>query len=80
MRTIIEIPDTLIHRLKNLLEQIPVSSEIEKKAASVRKELKIRLPNAIIKATADCENALLISRNTKDFPEDDPSVSVPYRL
>jgi len=38
MRTIIEIPDTLIHRLKNLLEQIPVSSEIAKKAASVRKE------------------------------------------
>ena len=61
-------------------EQIPVSSEIAEKAVSVRKELKIRLPDAIIKATADCENALLVSRNTKDFPKDDPSVRVPYRL
>ena len=61
-------------------EQIPVSSEIAEKAVMVRKESKIRLPDAIIKATADCENALLISRNTKDFLEDDPSVRVPYRL
>lgn len=32
----------------------------------------------IIWATAQSESALLITRNTKDFPDDLPGVRVPY--
>jgi predicted nucleic acid-binding protein len=38
----------------------------------------MRLPDAIILATARAESALLVTRNTKDFPRDDPASRVPY--
>ncbi len=37
-----------------------------------------RLPDAIIWATAREASALLVTRNTKDFPADVPGVRVPY--
>jgi len=36
--------------------------------------------DAIIWASAKRENALLVSRNVKDFPADSPGVRAPYRL
>jgi hypothetical protein len=46
----------------------------------VRKQRKLKLPDAIILATAQTADRLLITRNTRDFPADDPSVRIPYRL
>jgi hypothetical protein len=40
----------------------------------------MRLPDAIIWASAQKENALLVSRNTKDFPVDAPGIRIPYTL
>ena len=34
----------------------------------MRRERRIKLPDAIILATAEIENRLLITRNTRDFP------------
>jgi len=45
-----------------------------------RRERKVKLPDAIILATAELEGRLLVTRNTKDFPSDDPGVRVPYTL
>jgi len=72
--------EAIIRAFLSRFKQIPVTEEIAEKAVSIRRGAKIRLPDAIIKATAETENALLISRNTKDFPENDPSVRVPYHL
>jgi len=47
---------------------------------SDQKEQKIRLPDAIIWATAQNNSLLLISRNTKDFPGDDSGIRVPYEI
>ncbi len=59
--------------------QIPVSAEVAEKAVAIRQKHRIRLPDAIIWASAQCENALLVSRNTKDFPADSPEIRIPYR-
>jgi hypothetical protein len=40
----------------------------------------MRLPDAIIWASAKSENALLVSRNSKDFPADAPGVRMPYSV
>ena len=60
--------------------QIDIDAEIAEIADAIRREQKIRLPDAIIWASAKRENALLVTRNTKDFPADFPGVRVPYQL
>ncbi len=59
---------------------VPVNENVAEKAVILRRDNRIRLPDAIIWATAQVENALLVSRNTKDFPVEEPDVRVPYQL
>jgi predicted nucleic acid-binding protein len=59
---------------------IEVTRQIARDAAEIRRTQRIRLPDAVIWATARAESALLITRNIKDFPKDDPGVRVPYSL
>lgn len=60
--------------------QVNIDAEVAEIAVSIRRKFKMRLPDAIIWASARRENALLISRNTKDFPADSPGVRAPYRV
>ena len=60
--------------------QIGIDAEVAEIAVAIRREHKIRLPDAIIWASAKRESALLVSRNTKDFPADLPDVRAPYQL
>jgi len=46
----------------------------------IRTALKIKLPDAIILATARANKAALITRNFKDFPENIKDVVIPYQL
>jgi len=57
-----------------------IDSKIAEKAVIIRKKNRIRLPDAIIWATAQVNSMLLVSRNTKDFPKDEPGIRVPYTL
>lgn len=49
-------------------------------AIQLRKNLKIKLPDAIIYATAKFKNTKLITRNTKDFSPKLKDVKIPYRV
>lgn len=59
---------------------IEVDSAIADRAVQIRKNRRIRLPDAIVWATAQVHSLLLVSRNTKDFPADEPGVRVPYKI
>ena len=59
---------------------VGVDAEIAERAVVIRRNLRLKLPDAIVRATAARESALLITRNTKDFGADDPGVHMPYRL
>ncbi|MCL2830626.1 MAG: type II toxin-antitoxin system VapC family toxin [Betaproteobacteria bacterium] len=61
-------------------ELVELDSAIAERAVTLRKEKRIRLPDAIVWASAQVKSLLLVSRNTKDFPEDEPGVRVPYKL
>jgi predicted nucleic acid-binding protein len=59
---------------------VPIDTDVADEAVRLRRERKLRLPDAIIWATARTQRALLVTRNTKDFPADDVGVRVPYRV
>lgn len=59
---------------------VDVSRGIARDAVAIRQTMRIRLPDAIIWASARHESALLVTRNTKDFPADEPGIRIPYRV
>jgi hypothetical protein len=66
--------------LESEFEIIAITKEISDKAIEIRKSSRIKLPDAIIYATAQINDCLLITRNTRDFSDSEPSVRVPYTL
>jgi predicted nucleic acid-binding protein len=59
---------------------VPLSQEIAEKAVKVRRATKLKLPDAIVKATAEISGRTLVTRNSRDFPEGTPGVRIPYTL
>jgi hypothetical protein len=57
----------------------PISDSIAEQAVTIRRERKIKLPDAIIEATAQEENRLLVTRNTRDF-SGITEVVIPYSI
>ena len=57
---------------------IDVNMAVAERAVAIRRRRRIKLPDALIQATAETQGALLVTRNTKDFPPDDPGIRVPY--
>lgn len=58
----------------------PVDHETAELAAELRRSQRLRVPDAIIRATARQLGQLLVTRNSKDFPVTDPGIRIPYTL
>jgi len=61
-------------------EVIELSAEVAEEAVLIRKARRLRLPDAIILATARICRCRLFTRNTKDFKTSWPEVVVPYKM
>lgn len=61
-------------------ERLELTEKIAERAVALRRAAKMRVPDAIILATARVQNLLLVTRNTKDFTADEPGIRVPYRI
>jgi predicted nucleic acid-binding protein len=59
---------------------VPVNEAIAEIAIANRKKHRLKLPDALIWGTAQFEKTILVTRNTKDFPETERSVRIPYKL
>jgi hypothetical protein len=64
----------------NGFDVIAVDEQIAERAVNLRRGHRIKLPDAVIWATAQAHAMLLVTRNTKDFPNGDPGVRAPYKL
>lgn len=67
--------------LKRFLRQFTLhdlTADVADRAIRIRRNLKVRLPDAIIKATAEETNCLFVTRNTKDFSSKLPGIRIPY--
>lgn len=60
--------------------RIDIDETVAEKAVANRRTRRLRLPDAIILASALQENALLVTRNTKDFSADEPGIRIPYAV
>lgn len=61
-------------------ELIDLTHAVAEHAVRLRQDYRIKLPDAIIWASAMARSALLVSRDEKAFPQDDPGVRIPYRV
>lgn len=59
---------------------ISLNEEISDIAIAIRRKNKIKLPDAIIWASAKFTNSLLITRNTRDFSTHSSDIKVPYNI
>ena len=59
---------------------VPLTEEVAEETAFVRRTQRIKFPDAVIWASARVTGRLLVSRNTKDFPANDPGVRHPYQV
>ena len=66
--------------LESHFEIVPLDLAVAEKAIELRRAHRIRLPDAIIWATAQVNNAVLVTRNTKDFDPKWEGIRVPYNL
>jgi predicted nucleic acid-binding protein len=57
---------------------VDLTRQVAREAVEIRRRERLRLPDAIIAATARTESALLVTRNVRDFSRDDPGIRVPY--
>ena len=70
--------ETIIRGLLETFSVISITQKIAERAVQIRRESRIRLPDAIIWASSLELGYILITRNTRDFPEKHPSIRVPY--
>lgn len=61
-------------------EVVEIDSRIAGAAADIRYRTRMKLLDAYILATAQINGAILITRNTRDFPAQLPGIRVPYTL
>jgi len=59
---------------------LPLTAEVAERAFLLRRASGIKLPDAIIQATAEGSGRILITRNTRDFPPGTPGVRIPYTI
>lgn len=69
-----------IRQLISPFEVVEIDSRIALTAADIRFRSRMKLMDAYILATAQVNGAILITRNTKDFPANMPGIRVPYTL
>ena len=75
--------DDLIEPTRRFLEGFKVvalNDEIADRAVTLRRAHRLKLPDAVIWATAQTAGRLFVTRDTKDFPTDDPGIRKPYAL
>lgn len=69
-----------VDRFLSKFTLLPLDAKVSAKAVALLRKRRIKLPDAIIWATALAESRLLVTRNVKDFPATLPGVRVPYTV
>jgi predicted nucleic acid-binding protein len=70
----------VVQQLIAPFEVVEIDARIALAAADIRHRTRMKLLDAYVLATAQVNGAILITRNTKDFPAAMPGIRVPYTL
>lgn len=83
MEVMVGAPASLAEATRSFLsgfEVIQLEKAVAGRAVELRRIHRMKLPDAIIWASADIRGAILVTRNSKDFPPGDPTIRMPYQL
>lgn len=58
--------------------RIALDEAVAERAVILRQSHRLKLPDAIVWASAQVNAMLLVTRDTRAFPADDPGVRMPY--
>lgn len=61
-------------------ESIDLNAEIARESIALRQAHRLKVPDAIVYATARTQACLLVTRNTKDLKAEWADVRVPYQI
>ncbi len=70
----------VLQRAISSFEVVEIDARIAAAAAEIRHRSPMKLLDAYILATAQVNGAILITRNTKDFPAEMPGIRIPYKI
>lgn len=59
---------------------VPLDDDVAARAVHLRRVHRMKLPDAIIWASAQITGRILVTRDAKDFPRKDPGIRIPYKL
>jgi len=59
---------------------VDLDQKVAERAVTLQREHQFKLPDAIVWASAQVQAMLLVTRDTRGFPADDPGVRMPYRV
>ena len=59
---------------------VDLDEAVAERAVTLRRQHRLKLPDAIVWASAQVRAMLFVTRDTKGFPADDPGVRMPYRV
>jgi predicted nucleic acid-binding protein len=84
MEVLIGAPTAALSEVReNFLHQFPIielDENVARTAIALRRKHRVKIPDAIIWASARVNSVLLVTRNSKDFDPNDPSIRIPYHL
>lgn len=75
-----EVERLAAEALLSTLVRVELTEPVARRAVELRQTLRLKLPDAVVLASAELESCILVTRNTRDFPRDDPRVRFPYAL
>lgn len=75
-----EAEEKTLRSLLRTFQVIPVDEDVAEAAVQIRRARRLKVPDAIILATAHVHDRTLVTRNTQDFREGDVAVLIPYGL
>jgi hypothetical protein len=59
---------------------IDIDRRVAERAMALRRSHRIKLPDAIVWASAQVHAMLFVTRDTRDFRTDDPGIRIPYQV
>lgn len=66
--------------LLSSFERLPIDRAVAEEAVRIRRESRLKIPDALILGTARVHRLTLVTRNTKDFDPTAADIEVPYTL
>lgn len=72
--------EAIAREVLSLFDVLPLDQPVAEGAAILRRTTRLKLPDAVILATARHHGLALVTRNTKDFAPGEPGIVIPYTL